>query len=246
MIWISHRGYHRDWIDNTKGAFDSAVLAGFQHLEADLRSTADGHIVLHHDASLQRTCDRNLAIETLRLSELRLQETRDRQKLLTFDEFIQTYAGCNWVFDIKPEAGVRTLHLLKAWAQRKKAESWLNAQARLQVRTRSCEAVARQIFPDIGRLASESATKRASWAVVLKVGSLSGIERGRTYSLPRYLWGIDLFKPDIIESFHRKGARVLAYLPATEADAVAALEAGCDEILTNGLPSLGSLKQVSG
>lgn len=236
VIWISHRGYHQDCTDNTKKAFDAALLGGFQHLEIDLRSTSDGHIVLHHDATLLRTCGQNRAVDSMRLKEWRELQTIDHQKLLSFEEFMQSYAGCSWIFDIKPESGLRTLHLLKQWSQRKKAESWLNAQARFNLHNQASERLASVLFPEIPRLASERACYRAGVAVLFRLGGLSGIEQGRTYSLPRYFLGTDLFNSRMVQAYHRRGARVLAYLPEQDHDVKAAISAGFDEIMTNGLP----------
>ena len=236
VVWISHRGYHKDWMENTKNAFDAALNCGFQHLETDLRTTVDGHIVLHHDASLERTCGRPLQIEKARLAEIRQQRTLDDQPLMIFDEFLQNYAGCNWTFDIKPESGVKTLHILKNWAERKKAESWLNAQARLLLWSRETQLLARQIFPGMSCLASQKACQRAGIAVLFKAGGVSGIQAGKTYSLPRFFMGRDLFTSQIVKAYHRRGARILAYLPERDEDAARAIQVGFDEILTNGRP----------
>ena len=53
-LWISHRGYKAHAVENTRAAFEAAVAHGFTALETDLRRTRDGHLVLHHDPTLDR------------------------------------------------------------------------------------------------------------------------------------------------------------------------------------------------
>ncbi len=236
VIWVSHRGSHQECVENTLRSFDLAIEAGFIHLELDLRATADGHIVLMHDVSLERSCGVDRAVHEMRLVDIRRIKTRDQQQILTFDEFMQRYAGYSWIFDIKPETDLQTLHILKRWAHRKNADSWLNSQARLLLWTSRARRLAKQLFPRMPTLADKHACWRAGLSVLLKVPKLGAIQAGRTYTLPRLFLGHDLFTPAIVESYHRRGARLLAYLPETDDDTIAALRAGFDEILTNHRP----------
>ncbi len=236
VVWISHRGYHAQALENTRPAFDAAIQAGFTHLETDLRTTADGQIVLHHDSELLRTFSSSLIIEKTSLSELLSLSTPRGHTLLTFEAFIEYYAGFSWTFDIKPESAGPTLHALQQWAKRKKAESWLYDQARFLCWSPRAERYLRQLFPKAKTVARETECYRAGLAVFSSMPWLGAIKSGRTYSIPRYFAGRDLFTEDFARAYHKRGARLLAYLPAQDADAKAALSAGFDEILTNGLP----------
>src|SRR3954454_18085772 len=56
----AHRGWHIDelaGLENTLAAFHRAVKEGFGYLELDVHATADGTVVVHHDATLDRTTD---------------------------------------------------------------------------------------------------------------------------------------------------------------------------------------------
>ncbi len=236
MLWISHRGYHVECIENSLLSFDRAIEQGFTALETDLRSTQDGHIVLQHDSSLARTCGVDTKLEDLRLAEIRQLRTKDNQPLVLFDDFIQRYAGCSWIFDIKPESSQRTLHLLKNWAQKKQAVDWISDQARFLLWNRKDEVLAKQLFPSVNTLARQDECYQAGLSVLLGLGALGRIQSGRTYSLPRYFMRKDLFTSSFVEAYHKRGAKLIAYLPECEQDSKAAAEAGFDEILTNGLP----------
>ena len=55
-IWVAaHRGFSEKYPENTMEAFRAAVELGVDQIETDVRITADGQLVLHHDATLDRT-----------------------------------------------------------------------------------------------------------------------------------------------------------------------------------------------
>jgi glycerophosphoryl diester phosphodiesterase len=54
---IAHRGGAGLWPENTLHAFEGAAALGADVLELDVRSSADGELVVVHDATLERTTD---------------------------------------------------------------------------------------------------------------------------------------------------------------------------------------------
>ena len=69
---IAHRGASGLAPENTLTAFVLAVEQGADGIECDLRLTRDGHIVVCHDASLQRTTNGHGLVHEHTLAELRL------------------------------------------------------------------------------------------------------------------------------------------------------------------------------
>jgi glycerophosphoryl diester phosphodiesterase len=55
---VAHRGAPTERPENTLAAFEAALDAGAAAVELDVRTTADGHAVVIHDAALDRTTDR--------------------------------------------------------------------------------------------------------------------------------------------------------------------------------------------
>lgn len=71
-LLVAHRGGAKLAPENTLAAFRSAVEDwGADVLELDVRLTADGHVVVIHDATVDRTTDGAGAVADLTLDELR-------------------------------------------------------------------------------------------------------------------------------------------------------------------------------
>jgi glycerophosphoryl diester phosphodiesterase len=67
---IAHRGGRGLWPENTLYAFRRAAALGADVLEMDLRESADGEIVVLHDATVDRTTDGSGPVVALTLAEL--------------------------------------------------------------------------------------------------------------------------------------------------------------------------------
>ncbi len=68
---IAHRGDSTNAPENTLAAFEAAIVAGATAVELDLRCTADGHVVVMHDRTVDRTTDGDGAVENLDLNQVR-------------------------------------------------------------------------------------------------------------------------------------------------------------------------------
>ena len=68
---IAHQGGAREAPANTLYAFATAVRAGAHGLELDVHMTADGHVIVLHDPTVDRTTDGTGAVDHLTLEEIR-------------------------------------------------------------------------------------------------------------------------------------------------------------------------------
>lgn len=68
---VAHRGDSRGETENTLAAIVRAVELGADAVEVDLRTTADGVVVLHHDAKLKRVWGHRAAVADLTFRQLR-------------------------------------------------------------------------------------------------------------------------------------------------------------------------------
>jgi glycerophosphoryl diester phosphodiesterase len=67
---IAHRGASDDLAEHTLPAYEQALADGADGFEADVRLTADGHLVCVHDRRIERTSDGNGVLSTMTLAEL--------------------------------------------------------------------------------------------------------------------------------------------------------------------------------
>ena len=71
VLCYAHQGGAREGPSSTMWAMERAVAAGADAIELDVHATADGHLVVCHDATVDRTTDGHGAISTLTLESLR-------------------------------------------------------------------------------------------------------------------------------------------------------------------------------
>jgi glycerophosphoryl diester phosphodiesterase len=67
----AHRGANEFLPEHSLAAFRQAIVEGADAFEFDLRLTADGHLVLHHDRTVKRTAGAKGAVADLTLEQLR-------------------------------------------------------------------------------------------------------------------------------------------------------------------------------
>ena len=92
---ISHRGLNRVAPENTLPAYIEARKAGFEYAETDVAFTSDGHAVLLHDTTVDRTSDGTGNIADLTLEQVRAMDFGSwfspayaGTQIPTFEEFI--------------------------------------------------------------------------------------------------------------------------------------------------------------
>lgn len=67
---VAHRGASHDIAEHTLGAYLSALDAGADAFECDVRLTADGHLVCVHDRDLRRIAATKGIVSTMELADL--------------------------------------------------------------------------------------------------------------------------------------------------------------------------------
>ncbi len=99
---ISHRGEHLHHPENTMPAFAEAVRVGADYIEVDVRTTADGKLVLMHDATVDRTTNGKGEIAKTTFDEVRALDAGGGARVPTFDEALDYARGkINVYVDVK-------------------------------------------------------------------------------------------------------------------------------------------------
>jgi len=83
---VSHRGSTSEFPENTLAAFDWAQRVGADLIEADLRVSRDGHIVIMHDRWVDRTTNGRGRVHRLSLDDLRALDAGSGQSVPTLHE----------------------------------------------------------------------------------------------------------------------------------------------------------------
>jgi glycerophosphoryl diester phosphodiesterase len=68
---VAHRGLAEGVPENTLAAFRQSIARGISIIELDVRVTKDGHLVILHDATLNRTTDCSGSLAELALAKVR-------------------------------------------------------------------------------------------------------------------------------------------------------------------------------
>ena len=117
---IGHRGNAAHAPENTLESFQQAVAIGVDALELDVHISVDGHVVVIHDSTLDRTTDRSGRIERLTLAQIREADAGARYtvdhgashpyrdsgiQVPTLDEVLEVFGEMPLLIEIKaPEA----------------------------------------------------------------------------------------------------------------------------------------------
>lgn len=91
---VAHRGLHGNGVvENTLAAAAAAVATNYA-IEVDLQLTADGEVVVFHDATLDRLTDAKGPLAARTLAELKQVSFRDcAERIPTLQELLDTVAG---------------------------------------------------------------------------------------------------------------------------------------------------------
>lgn len=88
---------------NSLGAMEASWKLGTDFLEGDLHQTSDGHLVLMHDETVDRTTNGTGAIEDMTLASLRSLSLSGSkgESAPTLEEALTRFSNANFLFEIK-------------------------------------------------------------------------------------------------------------------------------------------------
>lgn len=187
--------------ENTLSALRASILLGADVVETDVRTSADGEVVLIHDAEVDRTLSGTGTVEHFTLAELR-EMTVDLElgdpegdfgceRIVTLDEVMALAEGRIVVeFETKKtEAGIATAQYLK--------DNDLYGSAYLQCNLEECTAI-RAAVPDV--------------PISLRVEAMSDLDAAEAFDPPPIIYEVDegseYTEADVIERIHATGAKV--------------------------------------
>ena len=122
VVIAAHRGMAAGYPENTLAAFRHSVSAGFPVIEVDLRATGDGHIVIMHDETVDRTTSGTGEVGRMTLAEIRSLDAGSHAGLQFAGEPVPTYSetlqalrglGATLILDIKQDGMLDNEHVVR-------------------------------------------------------------------------------------------------------------------------------------
>lgn len=104
MIKIIHRGWIRNYPENSILALKDALDKNFDGIETDLRLTMDNKWVLHHDITLERMCliEKNLSdVEYKNIPNLYWKDKETNIKLATLIQLLKLNINYNKILNLE-------------------------------------------------------------------------------------------------------------------------------------------------
>lgn len=101
---IGHRGASAEAPENTLAAFGLALEQGAAGVELDVRLSADGNVVVMHDATVARTTSGRGRVSQMSASELRALDAGMGQSVPTLDDVFEAF-GSSMLYNVELKVG---------------------------------------------------------------------------------------------------------------------------------------------
>jgi glycerophosphoryl diester phosphodiesterase len=108
-IAFAHRGGAATAPENTMAAFAQAIAAGYRYVETDIHATADGKVVVFHDATLDRVTGRRGRIAQLPWHALRSARVHGTEPIPLLEDVLGAWPDARFNIDIKAGGAVEPL-----------------------------------------------------------------------------------------------------------------------------------------
>jgi glycerophosphoryl diester phosphodiesterase len=215
VLKIGHRGAAGHAPENTLAAVRKGIAFGVDFVEIDIRRTADGRLVVLHDATVNRTTDGKGRIERLCLQDLEKLDAGDGEHIPTLAEVLKVATGkTGLMVELKIRgAAQQTVELLREAGFKNPViyASFLHDEL-IHVRKADPEAPLMVLFGSLSRASVARAIKYGSSYVGLPHNKATG---------------------PLVNSFHRAGLRLFVYTANDPDDIQRVLSLGVDGVISN-------------
>jgi glycerophosphoryl diester phosphodiesterase len=90
---LGHRGARHEYPENTLGGIELALRAGVAGIEIDVHLTRDGHLVVIHDETVDRTTDGSGRVDAMTLAELQALDAGEGESVPTLGDVLDAVRG---------------------------------------------------------------------------------------------------------------------------------------------------------
>jgi glycerophosphoryl diester phosphodiesterase len=216
VIITGHRGSLGTEPENTLRSFRRAVADGCDEIELDLRVTADGELVIMHDATVDRTTSGTGAVEELTFAELRALDAG-------LGEQVPTWAETVAAIDVRFQAEVKAEAAVPLLAQSLKSDPTLAERTLVTSFHPEILLAVREAFPDVttGHIFGRTPD------------TAEVIARTRAAGATWSLCGIAGLTPEAVADLHAAGLKATAWPVPDAATLATAVSLAVDGITTD-------------
>jgi glycerophosphoryl diester phosphodiesterase len=244
---VAHRGASATHAENTIGAFIAAMEAGADAVEFDVRSTADGHPVVMHDALVDRTTDGHGPIRSMTSAEVERLRVRgdgaDDLRVPSLDQTLAALSGhVGVVMEIKnvpgePDFDPVDQRVVEATLASLHRTAFVGPVLVVGFNPMSIDA-SRKLEPGVttGLLAAPGVGPAAAFAYAR--------EHGHRWILP-HADELEDSPADLVEQIHAASVRIGTWVVDDPAVAIGLMRAGVDAVATNDPASLVDATRIA-
>jgi glycerophosphoryl diester phosphodiesterase len=233
----AHRGGAQLWPENSLTAFRNALALGVDLLEADVHLTADGTVVVLHDALLDRTTTGAGAVRALTAADASRFRLRSAEGQAT-DDPLPTLAQ---LLDLlKPSAA----ELLLEIKVDERAQPYPGIEEKALALVRERQLAGRVMVMAFER---ETISRVRALDPAIRTVLLIGrgqVQRERVYPAESVKWGVALgttamgfnhrlIDADVVAACRKAGLRLAAWTPNTQPDIRRVLDLGVDIVISD-------------
>ncbi|MDD7929635.1 glycerophosphodiester phosphodiesterase family protein [Microbacterium thalli] len=230
---LAHRGFvppdAEGIVENSFAAFAAAHAAGVAYVESDCHVSADGTVILFHDADLARVADDRRSVAEVGDRELEALMA-DRGGLITLSQALEAFPTLRFNLDVKAEGAAETVgRVIAPHADRVLLTSFSERRRIAAMRSAS----------QLGSLPATSAgtVRVAAFVVAASIGMpwlirrvLRGID---AIQVPERRGPVRVVSPRLIHAAHRAGVEVHVWTVNDADDMRRLLAAGVDGLVTD-------------
>lgn len=219
---IAHRGASAYAPENTAAAFDLAIAMGADAIETDIQVTRDGHLVLFHDETVDRTTDGRGPLADHTLESLQALDAGQwfspgsaGEQVMTLDAAFARWAGrIPFVFEIKDPLAARPFSL---WMREHETPD------RFEVTSFSWPAL----------LVSQKAYPAGRYGFLTPAWNAGLICRVRNRGFAQVCPHVRVLTAGLVSTAHEQGLVVRAWGVRAQEDVGLARESGADGVTCN-------------
>ena len=239
---IAHRGGAGLYPENTLFAFEQSLKLGADVIELDVRGTADGALVVMHDASVDRTTDGSGRISEMTLEAVKKLDAGYRFspdggqtfpfrakeiRVPTLQEVFAAFPETKFVIEPKQETPSIVKSFCGLIRERKMTDKVVVG------------SFSQTILDDFRRQCAEVATS-ASPSEISRFLAMYKTGLGESYSpamqalqTPEYVGGLQVISKEFVEAAHKRNLKIHAWTINETADMQRLLGMGVDGIMTD-------------